>query len=163
MGVLGIAVTGIASVITTSITLVTLNREISVAMEAGRRFAEQMPASVPFENIFAAYNYDPSDDPVGCTCPGSVFSVQGLELGGGQGGLAVGEVFFPADPLDPTSLREDSADPELGLPRDLDGDGQVDGVDHSGDYRLLPVSIRMSWIGVTGPRVVEYRTLLTRR
>ena len=39
-------------------------------------------------------------------------------------------------------LREDVAIPAMGMPRDLDGDNVVDGVDHKGDYRMLPVIVR---------------------
>ena len=71
-----------------------------------------------------------------------------------------GQILFPADPLDPTSLREDLQAPEFGLPRDLDGDTIEDSEDHSGDYQMLPVVIRVQWRGGSGNRIIEVSTVL---
>jgi hypothetical protein len=43
------------------------------------------------------------------------------------------------------TLREDTNAPRYGLPWDLNGDGAIDANDHSGDYRQLPVVVRMRW------------------
>ena len=59
-------------------------------------------------------------------------------------------------------LREDVADAQLGTPMDLNGDGAIDGADHSGDYVLLPVRIRVRWRGVTGLRTFDVCTVLLR-
>ena len=48
----------------------------------------------------------------------------------------------------------------MGMPRDLDGDGVIDALDHSGDYRLLPVLVRVAWRGSSGPAKLEFRTML---
>ncbi len=47
-------------------------------------------------------------------------------------------------------LREDTVAPELGLPADLNGDGQIDSVDHFADFKILPVRIRIQWPGSDG-------------
>ncbi len=50
-------------------------------------------------------------------------------------------------PLDPTtkSLREDLDEPWFGLPRDLDGDGDIDAEARDDDYRALPLSLTFHW------------------
>ena len=73
---------------------------------------------------------------------------------------AVVRVDFPGNGAE---LREDVVNPLLGLPRDLDGDGKIDSVDHSGDYMMLPVTIRVTWNGVAGPMTYEVRTFLTNK
>ena len=55
---------------------------------------------------------------------------------------------------------ENLALPELGLPRDLNGDHQIDGADHSLDKRILPVLVRLRWRGPTGVSRMEFKTLV---
>ena len=50
--------------------------------------------------------------------------------------------------------------PQLGTPRDLNGDGDVDQEDHSGDYQLLPVVVRVRWAGSSGFERVELKSML---
>ena len=58
-------------------------------------------------------------------------------------------------------LREDAADTRFGTPRDLNGDGvSGDALDHSADYRILPVVIEVDWNGASGPAHVEFKTVL---
>jgi hypothetical protein len=49
----------------------------------------------------------------------------------------------------------------LGMPRDLTGDILIDNFDHAADYRILPVRVRVSWTGKSGPRSIELQTLLS--
>lgn len=163
MTLLSLTIVGIATVVTASFTLVSVNRETATALEAGRRVVERMAAAVPFPSVFAAYNDSTADDPPGMTCPGPAFTVAGLGAPGAQGGGGSGMITFPVLEGAGTELREDVYDFDLGLPRDLDLDGQVDAEDHSSDYRILPVTVRLSWKGVTGERATVYRTLLTPR
>jgi prepilin-type N-terminal cleavage/methylation domain-containing protein len=109
-----------------------------------------------FGEAFARFNLNPADDPLAPgTAPGGGFAVRGLEaIDMDIDGLA-GEIQFPGDG---TSLREDAVDPELGMPRDLNGDGAIDNLDHSGDYILLPVRARISWQGVGGDNQIELVT-----
>jgi len=58
-------------------------------------------------------------------------------------------------------LREDVVLPKLGMPRDLNGDSMIDNVDHARDYFILPVHIRIEWIGSNGPRSFDLFTMLT--
>jgi len=60
-------------------------------------------------------------------------------------------------------LESPKVDERLGTPRDLNGDGLVDSVNHAGDYLLLPVSLTLRWKGKTGVRVLEIQTFLADR
>ena len=136
------------------------NHEARVAKEAARGMLE-LVQTVDFETAFQRYNADGSDDPDGPnTAPGAGFAVDGLPpVDGDADGLA-GEVVFPTLAGAPTVLREDLLLPSLGLPADLSGDGQIDALDHSGDYLVLPVLVRVEWQSRTGPAKVEFKTLI---
>jgi len=58
-------------------------------------------------------------------------------------------------------LRENLELPDLGMPRDLTGDFVVDANDHSLDYTILPVAVRLVWDGENGQRQLVLYTLLT--
>lgn len=49
----------------------------------------------------------------------------------------------------------------LGLPRDLDGDGEASNTDVSGTYSLLPVKIAVSWPGRNGTETEDLYLLLS--
>jgi hypothetical protein len=135
-------------------------READRATQAAREVLEKIDAEA-FAEAFRRYNADPNDDPGGPnTAPGASFAVAGLSaLPGDPDGLP-GEVVFPTAAGAPGALRENVNNPELGMPRDLNGDGVVDALDHSTDYKLLPVIVRVRWQGSAGPGSVEISTLL---
>ncbi len=143
-----------------------INRENAIAADAVRNLIETM-RNEDFEEVFALYNDDESDDPVQLEpIPGHRFAVAGLNpLEDSPDGL-VGEVFFPSvdvsvPPAEPDlELRESVVDANLGTPRDLNGDSLVDGLDHSSDYYILPISIRLDWQGRHGPREYITTTML---
>ena len=135
-------------------------REVALATQAGRRMLETLQAA-PFDQVFALYNDAPGDDPGGTgTAPGADIAGAGLSARPGDPDGMAGEILFPTLTGAPASLREDVIDPKLGTPRDLDGDGAVDALDHSGDYLILPVVVRFSWRGKAGDSRVEFKTLL---
>ena len=73
----------------------------------------------------------------------------------------VGEILMPVLTVGgAVQVREDLQLPELGMPRDLNGDGAHDGLDHSVDKRVLPVLVRLRWRGATGISRMEFRTLV---
>jgi type II secretory pathway pseudopilin PulG len=142
--VLAIAITSLMSLIVSSITLSRVNHETSIAHEAARRTIEEVQGT-EFSNILAVWTANPN------------FAVRGLTpLAADVDGM-VGAISFPTVA---GQLREDVVDAGLGMPRDLDGDGVVDAADHSGDYNLLPVRVRLSWRGVSGNRTVDLTTIL---
>jgi hypothetical protein len=155
--VLAIAVTSLMSLVVSSIQLGRVNRETALAHQAARRICEEIQVDA-FAEIFARRNALAADDPGGAgTAPGAAFDVLGLQPRAGDPDGRVGEILFPTIGAE---LREDLVDAGLGMPRDLDGDGGVDGADHAGDYVVLPVRVRVAWRGVTGERQIEAVTLL---
>lgn len=132
-------------------------RETAIAAEAGRRTLEVLRASLHAQT-FALYNTTPEDDPAGVgTAPGRHFAIAGLQPAADDPDGFVGEIVFSSGG---PRLREDVELPELGMARDLDADGEIDELDHSGDYVLLPVMVRMRWQSRNGTREMEMFTLL---
>ncbi len=136
-----------------------MRRQQTLAMQGAREVLEQMKA-VPLDEVFARFNADPADDPPG-TSPGGDFVVQSLEPWPGDLDGAAGEVFFPVELAAPRVLREDLQSDLLGTPLDLNRDGVVDGLDHAGDYELLPVLVRVRWRSAAGPGELVFRTILS--
>src|SRR5205085_8105191 len=137
-------------------------REVDRATQAARQILERIEATA-FADRFRSFNADPTDDPGGAgTAPGANFAVTGLSALPGDADGFPGQVIFPTLAGFPLQLREDVAMPELGMPRDLNGDGIVDGANHAVDYKLLPVIVRIPWRGVGGAGTVEVKSMLAR-
>jgi prepilin-type N-terminal cleavage/methylation domain-containing protein len=132
-------------------------RENSLARSAVTQMLEEL-RSGDFDQLFAAYNAVTVDDGPGA--PGAAFDVLGLTAQDGDPDGRVGRIELPADPFDGSVLREDLVSEAFGLPADLDLDGVIDGQDHSGDYRMLPVRIVVEWQGETGRSRVTANTVL---
>ena len=133
------------------------NRETSAALAAVKNVIEEM-RNVEFSEIFARYNDDPSDDPALGSSPGADFDADLLEAQAADADGLVGRIEFPTLSGE---LREDFDDRDLGMPRDLNGDGIEDVSDHAGDYAILPVRIRIEWSGRAGDRAYEAYTTFT--
>jgi prepilin-type N-terminal cleavage/methylation domain-containing protein len=133
------------------------NRETALASRAAQSIVEELKATA-FAEIFVRYNATAADDPAAGSSPGADFAAAGLSPQDGDADGFVGEIEFPGNG---TELREDAADVELGMPRDLDGDSGVDANDHAGDYRILPVRVVLRWGGQNGERTFELVTVLT--
>ena len=134
------------------------NEERTRAIAAALSVLESIRSEDPGE-VFARFNRVTSDDPASGVSPGSFFSVGDLEPRRGDADGFVGEVQFPGDGV---VLREDVLDVELGVPRDLNSDGEVDGDDRSTDYTVLPVRIRVEWTGVCGGQKVDLYSMIGR-
>jgi prepilin-type N-terminal cleavage/methylation domain-containing protein len=119
--------------------------DAELASQAARAMLERIQAE-SFSQAFRSFNALPADDPGGPgTAPGANFAVAGLRaLPGDPDGLP-GEVVFPTGAGQPGVLSENVVDPRLGMPRDLDGNGLVDGANHATNYNLLPVLVRVRW------------------
>jgi prepilin-type N-terminal cleavage/methylation domain-containing protein len=130
-----------------------LTLENNLAAEGARVTLERMKAT-EFEQLFASFNADPNDDPGGVgTAPGATFAVPGLAPSAVGG--SVGVIEFPTIG---NQLREDVIDAALVMPRDLNGDGLVDGANHAADYAILPIRIRVTWssrYGRAGVRTLD--------
>ncbi|MFN0007913.1 MAG: prepilin-type N-terminal cleavage/methylation domain-containing protein [Planctomycetota bacterium] len=137
-------------------------RESSVAAFAARDVLENIRAE-PIADVFAIYNPDPADDPDGPgTAVGHRFPVPELRPVPGMPDGMIGEVQLPTMEVAPGvwELREDLVRPDLGMPRDLNGDSIIDSVDHSNDYLQLPVRVRLDWKGRYGLRSLRMDTFL---
>jgi prepilin-type N-terminal cleavage/methylation domain-containing protein len=159
LSLLALGLLSLAAAIGSGTTTTAASRETSLATHAARQAIERLqdPDWIAFEEIFAACNEIPDDDPASPDpAPGHLFEVEGLKRQGGTG-WAQGEILLPTGGVDGTELREDVA----GL--DLNGDTHVDEANHAADYRLLPVTVRIRWTGVTGPRTLEVNTILSKR
>ena len=114
------------------------------AMNAAQGKIEELK-SVPFHSLLGEFG------PGGNT--GDRFGVESLddELSG-----ADGRIVFYTDETDTTT------DPSIGLPMDLNGDGDQTDTDVAGSCLLLPVKITIRWDGVLGSQRVDLRTILRR-
>ncbi len=123
--------------------------------------------NTPFRDLFRQYNADPMDDVEGAaTGPGHVFTVGAMKPVESDEDGFVGEVILPFENMGTESapiwhLREDQTNEELGTPRDLNSDSMIDAFDHSTDYCILPVLIRVRWQGRWGPRTFTLSTVLS--
>jgi len=147
--ILTISVYLLSSTITATIAHTGGRRERTIAVDAARNGAEIM-LGAPFLQVFALFNADPSDDPGGVgTAPGSNFPVPLLVPRTADADGMCGKIVFPNPGPE---LREDTVAPLLGMPRDLNGDLQIDDQDHSADLLVLPVRIEVEWTGKAGER-----------
>ena len=152
MTFMAVALGAVVSSLVASISLKNTNRESHVAMLAAESALERIRGET-FANAFRMFNANPADDPGGAgTAPGNSFAVTGLSPRTGDADGRAGEIQFPGDG---NTLRENVVDAGLGMSRDLSGDGVVDNADHSGDYVVLPVRVRVQWQGETGDRELE--------
>ncbi len=136
-----ISISMFARTLASSKSLDPIATETTIAASAGRTMFERMK-NHPFEQVFALYNDVPGDDPGGAgTAPGAEFDVEGLTplTPGGH----CGTIIFPEKN---GALREDAEDQKLGMPRDLNADGNIDGLNHGGDCVILPIRIRIEWV-----------------
>ncbi len=157
LAVLAIGALAVLGTMVYSLQLDAMNRETTVATQAARRVVEEIRAS-DLRDVPRLYNADATDDPDGPgTAPGDVFSVTLLEkvIGNSEN---CGSVVLPFD--GDGVIRETANIPELGFPRDLNGDDVLDSDDRSADLLALPVIVRVRWRGTTGDRVVSYETTL---
>ena len=156
-----IALLGFSQALIATLRAQDLTRQQTLAMEAARRTIEEM-RNVNFRDVFRQYNGFVGDDLAGPgTAPGSGFAVQGLDAVTGDADGFVGEILMPAATAAPGVLREDLVWPELGCPTDLDfSGGGPDVNDHSLDYEILPVLVRIRWRSPTGPAQIQLQPIL---
>ena len=131
MSVLTISVGAIASTLVATTGLNATTDEVERGHNAAVSVLEEI-RSQEFSEVFQTYN-------------GTSYSIAGMSPWPGES--AVGTIIFPGDG---TELREDVVDRGLGMPRDLNGDNVIDSLDHSSDYIVLPVRVRVRWSGRAG-------------
>ena len=157
--VIMVGVLAFTRALTESLELGEQKRHKALGTAAPHEVVEALEAA-HHHQVFALYNEDPDDDPDGTgTAPGARFVAEGLEALAADAGKQ-GRIFFPVDANNPDELREDLIDSKLRVPLDLNLDGSVDGSDHAGDYRLLPVLVRVTWLDGRAERELEVATIL---
>ena len=139
----------------------TTARETDLATQAAKAMLERIQGEA-FLQAFRSFNALGSDDPSGAnTAPGANFAVPGLHARKGDADGMPGEIVFPTPANSPGELRENVTNTKLGMPRDLNGDGVIDGLNHALDYKLLPVLVRVRWQCADGTNAtVELKTIL---
>ena len=141
-------------------------REQWSASSAAQDVVERM-RNEDFRDIFRLYNADPFDDPGGPgTAPGNRFAVPGMVPSDPAPDAMVGEILLASVNVGTAvvplwQMREDLEDVALGTPRDLNGDSLIDDADHSADYTILPVVVRLRWRGRMGAREFTLHTVLS--
>jgi prepilin-type N-terminal cleavage/methylation domain-containing protein len=159
--ILVIGLAGISTAMLGAARAGTRARETDRATQAAKAMLERIQAEA-FPQAFRSFNGDASDDPSGAgTAPGANFAVTGLRPAPGDTDGMPGEIEFPTPTATSNELRENVNNPELGMPRDLNGDGAIDGNNHATDYKLLPVRVRVHWQGADGATCnVTLKTML---
>lgn len=121
------------------------NRERAVAQNAIRTISEQIHATA--DRVRRESGDWASDFGAELAAGGSLgptFDIQSLTPQNGQPSVGTITVVFDETATDAALGFE------LGMPRDLDGDGAVDNTDVSNTARILPVIVRAQWTGVSG-------------
>jgi type II secretory pathway pseudopilin PulG len=154
-GALGILVVAVFS----GIRMARADEETAIANQALRSAIARLQA-LPARDAFAILNDDSADDIDGETSAEYLDLSEHL-LSDREGEALTISVLLPVDEAAPGALREDLDLPELGLPRDLDGDGTIDSADHADDLVLLPVLLRLEWQGASGAHTLQMATILS--
>ena len=142
LGVIAVGVLAVLASISFSSRLSHMDRETALAMETSEAMLAAM-RSVSFGDLYDQYGPGGTD----------TFSVTGLTPR--TPGAAPGSITL--------FVNETVSNPSLELPRDLNGDGDAADADVSGGYLLLPVRLRVEWIGSTGPRSFDLYSLMANR
>jgi len=87
---------------------------------------------------------------------GTTFDVR--ELTARDGAASVGTIQIVTD----ETITDAALGTQLGLPRDLDGDGAAGSSDVSNTARLLPVVVRAQWRGSSGNSQITHAFFLAR-
>ena len=154
MAIIALAFLALMTALTTGMREDVVTKEQLLAMQSARATVEVM-RNTTFSEIYKRYNSVTTDDPSTGSSPGSTFTITGLTPATGY--ATVGRIEFPEIA---NALREDVTDTELGMPRDLDGNGAVGATSVSTTYRLLPVRIVIQWKVPNGSSTVKIVTFL---
>jgi prepilin-type N-terminal cleavage/methylation domain-containing protein len=151
MAILVVSLLSIGATTLRSHTLRIQNRERVIAHNALRSIAEQIHA----QSYLEAKEPDAwSRELIAWFSPGgavgATFDVAGLQPV--DGAASVGTIEFVTD----EQATDAVLGVEIGMPRDLNGDGDVDDNDVGGTASLLPVVIRMRWVGINGDTTLAH-------
>lgn len=127
------------------------NRERAIAQNAIRTISEQIHATS--DRIRREGGVWSTDMIAALSAGGEIgetFDIEGLNAQQGLAAVGAFQVF-----VDETQSDADIGF-ELGMPRDLDGDGSADNADVSDTARILPIVVRANWNGVSGDQQIVH-------
>lgn len=131
------------------------NRERAIAQNGIRLMSEQVHAIS--DRILRDSNGDTAQwtrDLTAALAPGgelgSTFDIPELNVQAGR--QAIGTVRMVFD----ETVTDAALGLELGMPRDLDGDGVADNGDVSNNARIIPVVLIADWTGVSGDQRITH-------
>ena len=154
MSVLMVALYALTSTVWRLHDLSSANKERRLAEDALRSISEEIrsiSAAAKAEPASWARTLSGAFGPGGR--PGERFDVR--ELCPRPEAQSVGSVWIVTD----ETLTDEAIGFELGLPRDLDGDGSATNTDVSATATVLPVVLRLRWKGASGEREIVHAFL----
>lgn len=179
LSLVAVATLGSVSWTLSSVGLAERNDEEVDARRVMRRMLEELQ-TLPFEEVYARYNADPADDPLGVgTALGPLLSIEPdrksgflvrdlplpLPTGGSIAYRArpiAASIEFPLGSDGLLSERPVNGD-WAGRTYDLDGDGVLEDGSRATSHRILPVRIRLAWDTPQGPRSITHLRVLSKR
>lgn len=161
LAIVSVAMVMFAQTIGSSAKLDPATEETATATAAASQAIERI-RNRSVDDIPHSFDDVASNDPGGSgTAPGAWFDVAGLAPVDSHS--HVGHVVMP---ILRGRVREDFVDAKLGMPRDLNGDGVVDSLDHTNDWLVLPVRIHLEWLAKGGldrrKRTFDIHTMIPR-
>ena len=176
ISIMSIALFGLLAAMFSSSRLIEANKEEMLATNAARQIMARLKDE-PFDQVFASMGgadaqgivqseFDEYTEQTGETTDtydqsqlSNTFYVDGMNTSDGD---PVGTIYFPTGQTvsGEYGLLEYLPYGEIGMPRDLNGDGTIDQADHSDDYMILPVMVEVRWEGVLGERSIQLFTIL---
>jgi type II secretory pathway pseudopilin PulG len=176
--VFAIAMIALFSLIVSSSQVQQETREKALAYNTARLKIEEM-RNATFAEVFMRYNAvndalpavtgQPVDagnrGPTNTREPGEWFPIEGLNTVTSLGDSMVGKIDFPVvnnnlaeDITSPTS--DPDLETQLGLPKDLNRNATSNETNVSTNYKILPVRVRVRWLGVGKKITTIYVTSL---
>jgi len=137
-----------------------VNASTALASQALRGLCEELQA-MPIDEVLDSYVLQDNEDERLRAAKLARLTPRDPALASRAGQKPVARARFPLGE-DGRTLREDLELPALGLPRDLDGDGAIDGADKRASFRILPVVLELDWEGPSGPQHLSVATVLRR-
>jgi type II secretory pathway pseudopilin PulG len=157
--VIAIAILALFSLIVSSSQVQQETREKTLAYNAARQKIEAMRGET-FTEIYARYNANTGDNPTTGTSPGNTFTIDGLNTPSGM--TAPGLILFPEVTNALAENYTGDGATTMGMPKDLNRDGDATDTTITTTYKILPVLIRVKWRGVGDKTTtIEVSSLIT--
>ena len=151
MALLMIGIVSVVSATTRMHSLRKFNRERTIAQNTLRSMAERIHAR---SYAFSDEPENWASDLLGVYGPGGTFGdtfeSEGINVALGEASVGTIQIFTDE------TLTDGAIGHQLGMPRDLNGDGDNTDFDVTGDARILPVLLTLRWRGKQGTVEVQH-------